>query len=131
MKFYFCPICGEKLMQKEIGDEGLTPFCSNCSKPYFDWFGICTISAVINEYNEIALLKQDYVSKSNWVLVAGFIKQGETPEEAAIREVEEETGQKVDKITYMSSYFYDKKELLMIGFRCDVKKRDFNNSQEV
>lgn len=131
MKFKYCPTCGENLVQKEIGDEGLTPFCNNCSRPYFDWFGQCTISAVINEYNEIALLKQDYVSTTNWVLVAGYIKQGENLEEAAIREVEEETGQKVNKITYISSYYYEKRELLMIGFRCDVKKSEFNISKEV
>ncbi len=131
MKFKYCPSCGENLVQKEIGDEGLMPFCNNCSRPYFDWFGQCTISAVINEYNEIALLKQDYVSTTNWVLVAGYIKQGENLEEAAIREVEEETGQKVNKITYISSYYYEKRELLMIGFRCDVKKSEFNISKEV
>ena len=131
MKFKYCPTCGENLVQKEIGDEGLITFCKNCSKPYFDWFGQCTISAVINEHNEIALLKQDYVSTTNWVLVAGYIKQGETLEEAAIREVDEETGQSVNKITYISSYYYEKRELLMIGFRCDVEKREFNNSNEV
>lgn len=131
MKFIYCPICGEKLIHKEIGDEGLIPYCSTCSKPYFDWFGHCIISAVINEYNEVALLKQDYVSTTNWVLVAGYIKQGETLEEAVIREVNEETGQEANKTTYISSYYYDKRELLMVGFRCDVEKREFNNSKEV
>lgn len=131
MKFIFCPMCGEKLTHKEIGDEGLTPFCKYCSKPYFDWFGQCIISDVINEFNEVALLKQDYVSTTNWVLVAGYIKQGETLEDAVKREVDEETGQKVIKTTYISSYYYDKRELLMIGFRSDVEKRDFNNSKEV
>lgn len=130
MKFKHCPKCGENLVHKEIGDEGLTPFCNKCSKPYFDWFGLCTISAVVNEYNEVALLKQDYVS-TNWVLVAGYVKQGETLEEAAIREVEEETGQKVNKTTYISSYYYEKSDLLMVGFRCDVKKREFNKSKKV
>lgn len=131
MKFKYCPTCGESLVQKEIGDEGLTPFCNNCSKPYFDWFGLCTISAVINEYNEIALLRQDYVSTTNWVLVAGYVKQGETLEDAAIREVYEETGQEVNRTTYISSNYYEKRELLMVGFRCDVKKHEFNNSKEV
>lgn len=131
MKYIYCPVCGDRLIYKEIGDEGLMPFCSNCSKPYFDLFGVCIITAVINEYNEVALLRQDYVSTTNWVLVAGYIKQGEALEDAVIREVDEETGQRADKVTYVSSYYYDKRELLMVGFRCDVKKLDFNQSKEV
>lgn len=131
MRFTYCPICGVKLVNKDIGDEGLLPFCNNCSRPYFDWFGLCIITAVINEYNEVALLKQNYVSTTNWVLVAGYVNQGEALEDAVIREVSEETGQKADKVTYVSSYYYDKRDLLMVGYRCDVKKREFNISKEV
>lgn len=131
MKFKYCPQCSKKLTSKIIGDEGQIPFCSECQRPYFDIFPTCVIVAVINEFNEIALLKQNYVSKDNWVLVAGFIKQGETLEESAIREVEEETGQISDKIEYINSYYYEKKEMLFAGFLCLVKKREFNNSPEV
>ncbi|WIV11545.1 NUDIX domain-containing protein [Proteiniborus sp. MB09-C3] len=131
MKFNYCPQCGEKLGLREIGDEGLMPFCNKCDVPYFDWFGQCIISAVINEYGEIALLKQERVSKIYWGLVAGYIKKGETLEEAVIREVEEETGQKVEKVEYLASYYHEKKELLMVGFICEVKKRKFNKSKEI
>ncbi len=131
MEFKYCPQCGEKLELREIGDEGLMPFCNQCKVPYFDWFGQCIIAAVVNEYGEIALLKQSGVSKSYWGLVAGYIKRGETLEETAIREVEEETGQLVEKIEYISSYYYEKKELLMAGFKCEVKKREFNISKEI
>ncbi len=131
MKFNFCPFCGKELELQEIGDEGLIPFCINCDKPFFNYFGQCTISAVFNEFNEIALLKQNYVSNINWVLVAGYIKNGETLEECAAREVYEETGQKVIKAEYVASYYYEKRELLMTGFKCDVTKTDFNNSKEV
>ena len=131
MKFKYCPQCGEELVLREIGDEGLIPFCITCKIPYFDWFGLCTITVVVNEYNEVILLKQNYVSKDNWVLVAGYIKQGETLEESAIREVDEETGQKVNRIEYVTSFYYEKKELLMNGFKCYVEKREFNKSNEV
>ena len=58
MRFTYCPICGMKLVNKDIGDEGLLPFCSNCSRPYFDWFGLCIITAVINEMREGSIAKQ-------------------------------------------------------------------------
>lgn len=131
MRFTYCPQCGLKLTLKEIGDEGFIPFCISCSKPYFDWFGQCTISAVVNEFNEVALLNHKGAPNAHWGLVAGHIKQGETLEQSAIREVNEETGQEVDHIEYISSYYLEKKELLMVGFKCRVRKRDFNQSNEI
>lgn len=131
MKFTYCPQCGQKLVLREIGDEGLIPFCTNCSKPYFDCFGQCTISVVMNEYNEVALLNHRGPGSSNWGLVAGHLKQGETLEESASREVHEETGQTVDQIEYIASYYHENKELLMAGFKCQVRKSNFNKSNEI
>lgn len=107
------------------------PFCNKCEVLYFDWFGQRIISAVINEYGELALLKQEHVSNTYWGLVAGYVKNIETLEEAVVREIEEETGHKVEKIKYLASYYHDKKELLMAGFVCEVKKRKFNKSKEI
>lgn len=30
MKFTYCPHCGRELIKKEIGDEGVIPYCENC-----------------------------------------------------------------------------------------------------
>ncbi len=131
MNYKYCPQCGSSLELREIGDEGLVPFCSPCSIPYFDSFGNCIITLVVNEHNELALLKQEYVSMTNWVLVAGYMKKGETLEESVRREVAEETGQIAEELEYISSYYYEKKELLMVGFKCNVIKRAFLSSKEV
>ena len=61
MHFKYCPHCGNKLIEKEIGDEGLIPFCEKCEIPLWDTYTTSIIAAVINENNEIALLKQNYV----------------------------------------------------------------------
>ena len=87
MKYTFCPHCGDKLIKKEIGDEGLIPFCERCSVPLWDSFTTCIITAVVNEENEVALIKQSYVSTANYVCVAGVMKLGESAEETVIREV--------------------------------------------
>lgn len=59
MKFQYCPHCGNKLVKKEIGDEGFIPFCENCDVPLWDMFTTSIIAAVVNEEDEIALLKFD------------------------------------------------------------------------
>lgn len=131
MRFTYCPHCGTKLVLKEIGDEGLIPFCEQCSIPLWDTFTTCIICAVTNEEREVALLRQDYVSTGSYVCVAGVMKPGEAAEEAAAREVGEELGLSVEKLTYIKSYPYDKKEMLMLGYHAEVKKTDFLLSGEV
>ncbi|MCR5186030.1 MAG: NUDIX domain-containing protein [Clostridia bacterium] len=131
MHFTYCPHCGKKLENKEIGDEGLTPFCYNCNVPLWDMFTTSIITAVLNEKDEIALLKQNYVTTANYVVVAGIMKLGESAEETVIREVQEELGLKVDSLEFIKSYPYTKKEMLMLGYKTTVQKAEFNISNEV
>lgn len=131
MKFSYCPHCGEKLVKKEIGDEGLIPFCEKCKVPLWDMFTTSIIAAVVNECGEIALLRQNYVSTTKYVCVAGIMKIGESAEETAIREIKEEIGLDVEKLSYIKSYPYDKKEMLMLGYLAKVKKAEFVTSGEV
>lgn len=131
MHFSYCPYCGTKAVKKEIGDEGQIPYCPGCKIPLWDMFTTSIIAAVVNEYHEIALLKQDYVSRANYVCVAGIMKPGESAEGAAVREIKEEIGLDVISLEYIGSYPYEKKEMLMIGYKANVKKADFCISQEV
>ncbi len=131
MRFTFCPHCGTKLIGKEIGDEGVIPFCEKCSIPLWDMFTTSIIAAVVNEYDEIALLRQNYVSATKYVCVAGIMKIGESAEETVIREVKEEIGQDVEALEFISSYPYEKREMLMLGYKATVKKKDFKLSGEV
>lgn len=131
MRFTYCPHCGNKLTKKEIGDEGLIPFCEPCRLPLFDMFSTCVICAVTNECGEVALLRQTNLSATRYVCVSGFMKIGESAEEAAAREIEEEIGQKVEEISFVKSYPYEQKEMLMLGFHAKVKKKDIVLSKEV
>ena len=131
MRFTYCPHCGTKLIKKEIGDEGLIPWCEPCQVPLWDLFTTCVICAVVNEFDEIALIRQDYVSKTNYVCIAGIMKLGESAEDCARREIEEEIGQKVETLRFIASYPYEKKEMLMLGFKATVKKEAFQLSGEV
>ena len=131
MRFTYCPHCGGKLMKKEIGDEGLIPFCETCSIPLWDMFTTCIITAVVNEEKEVALIKQSYLTTQTYVCVAGHMKIGESAEETVIREVKEEIGLDVEKLEFIKTYPYEQKEMLMLGFKAKVKKADFVFSQEV
>lgn len=131
MRFTYCPHCGKKLIRKEIGDEGKIPYCENCNIPLWDMFTTSVIVAVVNEYGEVALLRQDYVSTTGYVCVAGIMKIGESAEETVIREVKEEIGQNVEALEFIGSYPYEKKEMLMLGYKATVKKQNLKLSVEV
>lgn len=125
MRFTYCPHCGNNLIKNEIGDEGFIPFCKKCEIPLWDMFTTSVIVVVVNEYDEIALLCQNYVSTTKYVCVAGIMKIGEFAEDTVIREVNEEIGLNVKDLKYIQSYPYDKKEMLMLGYKAVVKKADF------
>lgn len=131
MRFRYCPYCGKKAEMKEIGDEGVIPYCTACGVPLWDMFTTSVIAAVVNEYDEVALLRQDYVSTTNHVCVAGVMKLGESAEETVVREIGEELGLNVKALEYVKSYPYEKKEMLMLGFKAVVDKQDFTLSGEV
>ena len=131
MRFTYCPHWGTKLIGKEIGDEGIIPYCDNCKIPLWDMFTTSIIAAVVNECGEIALIRQNYVSTTNCVCVAGIMKIGESAEETVVREVKEEIGQDVESLEFISSYPYEQKEMLMLGYKATVKKKDFKLSGEV
>ncbi|MBE6763190.1 MAG: NUDIX domain-containing protein [Ruminococcaceae bacterium] len=131
MRFTYCPHCGEQLTRKTIGDEGQIPYCNTCRVPLWDMARTCVICAVVNEYKEIVLIRQSYGDTSRYVCVAGVMTMGESAEDTARREIAEEIGLSVERLTYIRSYPYIEKELLMLGFKATVKKADFTLSGEV
>ncbi len=115
----FCPYCGAKLTKKEIGDEGLVPYCENCQKPIFPMPCPCAIILCINKDNEVVLIKQSY-GCNGYVLVAGYLQIGETFEECVKREVKEELNLNATNISYIGSYFQKSKENIMTAYACNV-----------
>lgn len=86
MQFTFCPQCGGRLTQKKICDEGEVPFCGECGRPWFGFSYPCVICLLTDGAGKYALIRQTYATR-NYVCVAGFIHEGETAEQTAVREV--------------------------------------------
>ncbi len=116
MRFRFCPDCGAPLSERDLGDDKNIPWCGVCGKPWFPLFATCVITLVHNSRGEVLLLHQNYISTRYANLVSGYMQPGETAEIAAAREVEEETGIKIKSLRYAGTYWFGKKQMLMIGF---------------
>ena len=131
MHYKYCPECGKKLVDRQAGDDGLVPYCENCKEYRFDTFPCCSIVMVYNEYNEIVLCKQSYLSEKYMSFTAGFITPGETAEECALREISEELGLEGENLEYVGTYWFSPKGLLMHGFTAFSPKREFKLSSEI
>lgn len=131
MRYTYCPDCGAKLIAREIGDEGLVPYCEACEKPWFDGFPTCVITLVYDGAGRVALLRQDYISPVYKNLVSGYMKPGETAEEAAAREVYEEIGVRVTNLHVVSTYWFEKKSILMVCLFGRAENTELSLSKEV
>ncbi len=130
MIFKYCAECGTKLEEIRCGDDDCK-ICPACKKIYGSSPVPVIGALVVNEFHEILLLKQDYISTKKWTIVTGYMTDGENAEESVVREVKEETGQNVLKCRYVSSYYYEPKQLIMLGFIVSVRKSAFTKSAEV
>ena len=130
MIFKYCAECGHRLEEIKYGDDDCK-ICPSCKKMYGSSPFPVVAVLVVNEFNEILLLKQNHISEAKWTIVTGYLIDGETIEDAVVREVKEETGQDVIKCQYVASYYFAPKQLIMIGFIAYVKKSGFSDSDEV
>ena len=111
----YCINCSKELIEKDVKGEGSIPYCPVCDKLYFEKSSIAMIAIVVNPEGQICLTNQNKLSTYK-VLIAGYLKVGETIEDCVKREVQEEIGVRVSKTRFLKSHFYDKNKVLMMGF---------------
>ena len=115
MRYLHCPNCGTELASRPLGDEGLVPWCEHCDRPWFDTFSTCIIVAVMNDQGQV-LLQREVRRPTMEVLVAGYIKPGDTAEDTVRREIAEEAGLTATVVQYITSYPHMNGDMLMLAY---------------
>ena len=131
MHFLYCPQCGSKLGSRVCGDEGEVPYCEPCGRPWFDMFPAAAIVLVVNPEGRVALLNQYYISTTYRNLVSGYMKPGESAEECALREVAEEIGVHMHTVELQFTRWFQKAQVLMVGFIGYTDETEMTLSVEV
>ncbi|MFH2066692.1 MAG: NUDIX hydrolase [Pseudomonadota bacterium] len=87
----FCHYCGNRLVDQHIEGK-VRRYCKACKKPIYENPVPATCVVVADSQNKIWLVKRSVEPKIGyWCLPGGFMELDETPEEAALRELKEET----------------------------------------
>ena len=121
-----CLYCGGEITKKRE-DGVLRDFCPCCNS-YFYENPLPVVSTIIESSRQILLVKRGRPpSKGLWCLPSGFAEAGESIEEAALRELKEETGIKgkiiklLDVDSYKSRFYGDLLFLTFIVEQSDGK----------
>lgn len=100
-----CPRCTEQLTWRQVAGR-LRPVCKRCGFIFF--FNLKVGAGVLVEVEGEVLLTRRAIppGKGKWCLPAGYVEYDETPEEAARRECQEETGLTVELDGLLGVYHY-------------------------
>lgn len=103
--FRFCPLCGKSLTRGQIeGQERV--YCPDESCGFIFYQNpVPAAGAILVESNQVLLVKRAHPPRIGWwCLPAGFMDWQEHPSETAVREVEEETGLKIELLSFFEVY---------------------------
>lgn len=116
----YCGRCGETMVHS---NNMRMMYCPNCKAEEFPRISPAVIVGVKHKDK---LLMTKYAGRvyRKYALVAGFVEFGETPEEAAEREVFEETGVRIKNIRYYKSQPWGLSGSVLIGFYADLDGSD-------
>jgi 8-oxo-dGTP diphosphatase len=91
----YCPHCASNLVRKEVAGR-MRIACNKCNFVHWDNPKPVTATLVICEDGIVLVQRGVAPAAGDWCLPCGFVEHGENPAESAVREVEEESGLKVE-----------------------------------
>jgi len=124
----YCPWCGEPLSRRS--EDGRERFYCGSEKRFVYENPVPASTAVLfdGEGRILLVLRNREPGAGEWALPGGFVENGESPEDAAKRELFEETGltahgPELIDVIYQESEFYATC-LLIIGYRFESFEGD-------
>lgn len=116
----YCGKCGD-VMEKDAKQRTLV--CRKCGNTVYPAIAPVVMVAVTNG-DKLLMTKYADRPLSQWVLISGFVEIGETLEEAAKREVFEETGIRIEDLKYFGSQPWGFSDSIIVGYTAKLDGSD-------
>ncbi len=102
-RWQWCPLCAGPLGDRLL-DGAPRRFCPDCGFVYWDHPRPAAAAVVTDHEGRILLVRRRFPPEAGgWCLPGGLAEAGEGPEEAARREVREETGLEVSVVRHLAT----------------------------
>lgn len=130
----YCIECGGVLETKEI-DSRRRLICRQCDRVHYRNPLPVVVGVLSREDGEILLIRRGIdPGKGKWALPGGFMEEDESPQEAVLREIEEEIGIK-GELAGLIGVYRTKSELygpiIIIGYKIMVQSQSYCPGKEV
>ncbi|CBJ83137.1 NADH pyrophosphatase [Xenorhabdus bovienii str. Jollieti] len=112
---HYCGYCGHEMQHSQ---HEWACLCNHCHERYYPQIAPCVIVGIRRDDHILLAQHQSHRNGIHTVL-AGFVEVGEMLEEAAHREVMEESGIKIRNLRYVASQPWPFPQSLMMGFLAD------------
>jgi len=114
MPAHFCPQCGGSLQTAEVNGQPRL-CCRTAGCGYVHWDNPAPVVAAIVELEGAVILARNHRwPEKMFGLITGFLEKGETPDDAVLREVQEELGLKAETAHFIGYYpFFEMNQLIL------------------
>lgn len=121
--FKYCPLCASPLIEQDIY-HGLRLTCSACG--FINFLEPKVVAVIVIEHQGKILLGKRNIDPGMgcWSFVSGYVERGEKLEEAAIREVKEETNLDVRLERLIGIYSERGNPHIVIAFAASIINND-------
>ncbi|MGW8368289.1 MAG: NUDIX domain-containing protein [Gammaproteobacteria bacterium] len=122
--YIFCPLSGHPLERVLRGGRERA-VCTDPDCGFVHWDNPVPIVAAIVEHDGQVVLVRSIGRPSTWYgLVAGFLEAREHPDEAVLREIEEEVGLVPTRCTFLGSYAFARLNQIIFAYHAEVPSLD-------
>ena len=123
----FCGVCGAAC---ESQNGGHVLVCTACGIHHFPRTDPAVIMLVVSGDRVLLGQSRRFLSSQMYSTLAGFVEPGESLEEAVAREVMEESGIRVGRVSYHSSQPWPFPGNIMLGFYADALSEEITVDTE-
>lgn len=102
MNYRYCPNDGTQLIVEPLGHAG-RPWCRQCGFVHYPNPAPCVAVLIVGNGKLLLSRRGIDPERGRWDIPGGFVEWGESAEEAAYRECEEELSVHVDIVDYLGS----------------------------